>query len=98
MARAQTRPANSSTTLSNKEWVASVTATRTLTMQDRIVTFLLGAYAFLLLATMGIYFLQGFHVWGFQLDAALLHWIGAATVGEIGGLLTLTIRAVFRSR
>jgi hypothetical protein len=64
--------------------------------QQQIITFLLWAYGFLLVATMGIFYLQGFRVGGFSLDAALLKWLGGATIGEIGGLLVLTIRASFR--
>jgi len=30
------------------------------------------------------------------LDGALLKWLGLATVGEIGGLLTLTFGAIFK--
>jgi hypothetical protein len=51
---------------------------------------------FLLVATTIMFFLQGFHVAGFNLDAALLKWLGGATIGEISGLLVLTIRASFR--
>ena len=64
--------------------------------QQQIITFLLWAYGFLLVATMTIFFLQGFRIANFQLDPALLKWLGGATIGEIGGLLVLTIRASFR--
>jgi hypothetical protein len=64
--------------------------------QQQIITFLLWAYGFLLVATTIMFFLQGFHVAGFNLDAALLKWLGGATIGEISGLLVLTIRASFR--
>jgi len=84
------------TTLKTKDWIAAVTAERSLTLQERVVTFLLYAYGFLLAATMTIVFLQGFHVWGFVLDQKVLLWLGGATVGEIGGLLLLTLKAVFR--
>ena len=79
--------------LKPKEWVLAAHVE----FQQQIVTFLLGAYGFLLVATVGIILLQGFHAWGFALDASFLRWLGMATIGEIGGLLLLTFRAVFRS-
>jgi len=45
---------------------------------------------------MAMFFLQGFRLWGFQLDSALIQWLGAATIGEVGGLLTLTFAAIFK--
>jgi hypothetical protein len=63
---------------------------------QQIVTFLLRAYGVLLAATMAIFFLQGFHLAGFSLDAAILNWLGGATIGEIGDLLVLTVRASFK--
>jgi hypothetical protein len=78
--------------LKPKEWVAAVH----LGFQQQIITFLLWAYGLLLAATMTILFLQGFHAWNFNLDTKLLMWLGGATIGEIGGLLVLTLRATFR--
>jgi hypothetical protein len=60
------------------------------------VGFLLKAYGCLLVATMAIFLLQGFHLLGFSLDLKVLLWLGGATIGEIGGLLLLTARVVFR--
>jgi hypothetical protein len=74
-----------------KNWVTAVT-----TQQQ--VNFLLWAYGGLLTATMLVFFLQGFRLWGFSLDVGLLRWLGGATVGEIAGLMALTLRAIFRSR
>ncbi len=78
--------------LKPKDWVQAAHVE----FQQQIVTFLLGAYGFLLVATVAIVLLQGFHAWGFALEASFLRWLGAATIGEIGGLLLLTFRAVFR--
>jgi hypothetical protein len=58
-----------------------------------ILIFLFAAYGFLLAATIAIFFLQGFHAWGFSLETSLLKWLGAATIGEIGGLLYITFKA-----
>jgi hypothetical protein len=43
-----------------------------------------------------IYLLQGFALWGFKLSETDLKFVGGATIGCIGGLLTLTFRTVFR--
>jgi len=87
-------PAKSTETLHVKNWVTTVTTQQ----QVKVIDFLIRAYGSLLTATMLIFFLQGFRLWGFSLDTGLLRWLGAATVGEIAGLLTLTLRALFRSK
>ncbi|MGC9947278.1 MAG: hypothetical protein ABSF64_12990 [Bryobacteraceae bacterium] len=79
-----------------KIWVEEITTTHHITQQGKIINFLLVAYGGLLLATMAIFYFQGFKAWGFNLDATLLKWLGGATIGEIAGLLTLTLGAVFR--
>jgi len=47
-------------------------------------------------AILAIYCLQGFHAWGFQLEAGLMHWLGAATVGTVASLATIVYRETFR--
>ena len=83
------------TTPQVKNWVTIITAENNLSLQGKIIAFLLWAYGGLLLVTMGIFLLQGFHAWGFALESKLLAWLGASTVGEIGGLLMLSFRVVF---
>jgi len=78
-----------------KDWVTRATTENTIDLQQKIVGFLLRAYGGLLVASVAIFFLQGFNLWGFKLSETVLKFIGAATIGEIGGLITLTIRAVF---
>jgi hypothetical protein len=79
-----------------KEWVLEVTTANDLDMKSRIVTFLLWAFGGSLAATIVIYGLQGFsHVTGFSLDKEFLRWLGAGTIGEIAGLLTITIKYLF---
>ena len=90
----RTKPAKVAETLAVKNWVTKVTTEQ----QVKVINFLLWAYGGLLTATMLIFFLQGFRLWGFSLDVALLRWLGGATVGEIAGLLALTFRAIFRSK
>jgi hypothetical protein len=76
--------------------VEEITTANTVDLQQRVVTFLLKAYGWLLGATMLMFFLQGFKLGGFNLDNALMKWLGGATIGEIAGLLTLTFGAVFK--
>lgn len=78
--------------LKHKEWVSAVH----LGLQQQVVTFLLWMYGFLLVSTVAIIFLQGFNVRGFHLDLKFLMWLGAATIGEIGGVVILTVKAVFK--
>ena len=81
-----------------KDWVEQITTANSVNLQQRMVSFLLRAYGASLAATLAIFLLQGWHLWGFNLDAALLKWLGGATIGEIAGLLTLTFGAVFKRR
>jgi hypothetical protein len=81
--------------ISVKEWVTKATADHTFHLQKQIVRFLLQAFGGLLAASVLNFFLQGFGVWGFKLSETVLKFIGAGTIGEIGGLLALTLRAVF---
>jgi hypothetical protein len=84
--------------LNVKEWVDVVTTEETLKHKSRVITFLFWAYGFLIVATMLIFFLEGFRFKGFSLDVGLLEWLGGATLGEIGGLLTITIKATFKEQ
>ena len=81
--------------VSVREWVTKATADHTFHLQKQIVAFLLRAYGGLLAASVIIFLLQGFGTWGFKLSETVLKFIGAGTIGEIGGLLALTFRAVF---
>jgi hypothetical protein len=85
---------HSEQTLRVKTWVTAVTTQQ----QIKVIDFLLRSYAGLLAATMLIFFLQGFRLWGFSLDPTLLRWLGGATVGEVAGLLGITFRALFRTK
>jgi len=64
--------------------------------QGTTTKFLLCAYGALLFCTMLIIFLQGFKAWGFQLESAFLHWLGGATIGEVGGLALLVYGFFFK--
>ncbi len=66
-----------------------------LAMQKQALSFIQWIYGWLLFATFLVIFLQGFKVWGFQLDPSFLQWLGAATVGEVASLAILIYKALF---
>lgn len=67
------------------------------TSSQRIaIRFLLGTYLLLILSTLSIIFLQGFHYKNFDIDDKFLQWLGGATIGEVAGLLALVYGALFR--
>jgi hypothetical protein len=78
-----------------QDWVTKVTTVHKIGLQSRIVRVLLTAYAGVLGVVMLILILEGFRMWGFHLSEGVLQWLGAASVGAIAGLLTLTMRGVF---
>jgi hypothetical protein len=88
--------ASQSIKLEAKMFVEKATVLHWIDTQKLIIRFLLVAYGFLLVVTMGMFLLQGFRLEGFNLDRGLLMWLGGATVGTVGGLLTLTFGAVFK--
>ncbi|MBA7496880.1 hypothetical protein ES702_07489 [subsurface metagenome] len=68
----------------------------TIWMRVIAIKYLLIVYSGMLICTFTIYFLQGFKWRGFDLSYSLLNWLGAATIGEVGGLLALVYGALFR--
>jgi hypothetical protein len=54
--------------------------------------FLRRIFGFTILMTFAIILCQGFHVVGFHLSETFLHWLGAATVGEVAGLFAMVLR------
>lgn len=86
----------SETPLTPKNWTTRVEA-ESWRLRNIVLIFLLCAFGFLLLTTMGVFFLEGFRVHGFYLPETVLLWLGGATIGEVAGLLILCIRAVFVS-
>lgn len=79
--------------LTVKEFIETETTLSTLRMRERLLTVLLICFTFVIVSTITIFFLQGFEVYGFNLDRAILQWLGAATIGEVAGLIYLTIKA-----
>lgn len=78
-----------------KEFIEREEALSNIAMRERAVTFLFMAYGGLLASTVTIIFLQGFHLWKFNLDSEFLKWLGIATIGEVGGLAALVYGALF---
>jgi hypothetical protein len=85
-----------SESLTPKEFIDREDALSIISIRERAASFLFKAYGGLLAATMAVIFLQGFQVWGFKLDSQFLHWLGAATIGEVGGLAALVYGFLFR--
>lgn len=103
--REQLFPASAQFVLPAKEWITTVeewevvaSTQSDIKARERIVMFLLCAYGGLLVATVIILFLQGFQAWGFKLESGVLHWLGVATIGEVAGLLMITIKSLFRTQ
>jgi hypothetical protein len=64
-----------------------------LRLQKHNAAFVRWAFACSLFVTLGAYVCQGFHQFtGFQLSDQSLNWLGAATIGQIAGLLAIVIR------
>ncbi|MFQ6056244.1 MAG: hypothetical protein ACE5J3_09735 [Methanosarcinales archaeon] len=61
--------------------------------REKIVTFLLFAYGFALVATFALFFFKGFNF--ISLGESEMKWIGGAIIGELAGLFALVIKSVF---
>ena len=65
--------------------------------QKRIAIFFsFGAYAILIVSTIIIIFLEGFHRYGFDIDDGLLKWLGITILGEVAGLAGLVYGSLFK--
>ena len=62
----------------------------------QVITYLHWIYGFLIVVTVIVIFLEGFHFRGFALPAAYFSWLGGATIGAVGGLLMLSYRSLFK--
>ena len=68
-------------------------------MRGKAFIFTLVFYGFIYFITVIIIFLEGFYIGGFKLDPGFLHWLGAASIGQIGALTLLVYKFLFgRSR
>ena len=82
-------------TVSTKEYIEQTTALSNISMREKALMFLIYAYSFLLVSTIIIIFCQGFKLFGFSLDLDFLKWLGAATVGEVAGMILMIFGALF---
>jgi|LGVF01.2.fsa_nt_gb hypothetical protein len=65
--------------------------------QKRIAIFYLFAiYAILIVSTLTIIFLEGFHLYGFDIDDGLLKWLGVSILGEVAGLAVHVYGSLFK--
>ena len=65
--------------------------------QKRIAIFyLFTIYAILIVSTLTIIFLEGFHLYGFDIDDGLLKWLGVSILGEVAGLAVLVYGSLFK--
>ena len=62
-------------------------------LQDYMAVTLLGIYAFAVIVTFAIILLWGFK--RLELETKFINWLGAATVGEVAGMLLFIVKKVF---
>lgn len=79
-----------------QEYIWREQALSDISLREKMINFLFQMYRFLVFSTVGIIILQGFNLWGFNLDPDFLRWLGGATIGEIGILAGVAYRALFR--
>lgn len=80
-----------------KEFLAQEKGLSEIAMRKRAAVFFFVVYGMALAATFAIYFLHGFHAWGFSIELELLKWLGGVTIGELGGLALAVYGFLFRS-
>ncbi len=64
-------------------------------LRKQAAKFLYMAYGGILVFTISVVYLQGFKLCGFNISSEFLHWLGAATVGEVAGLAFLVYSFLF---
>ena len=79
-----------------KEFVQQVGEFSLIGLRERAATFLFVVYGCLIVVTLGIFVLQGFHFRGFDLQCGLLNWLGGAALGEVAGLAVMVYGFLFK--
>jgi hypothetical protein len=79
-----------------KEFLTKEKELSNISMREKAAIFFFTIYGLALVATLAVYFLQGFNAWGFNLQTELLKWLGGVTLGELGGLALLVYGFLFR--
>jgi hypothetical protein len=82
--------------LTSKQFIEQARALHEMSMQKLLALYICGALSVTTLATVVLFYLQGFHAFGFQLDNGTMHWLGVATIGEIASLAGIVYGAFFR--
>jgi uncharacterized membrane protein len=82
--------------LSIEEYTKKAEIDHKIEVQGMMAKWLVRTFVIVTFLTMAIFFLQGFDFCRFQLPESLLKWLGAATLGEIAGLLIIIIKAIFQ--
>jgi hypothetical protein len=63
--------------------------------QEKTLQYLQWVFSVALAVSIGLFFLQGFHAWGFDLSVDILKILATGTVGEVGGLLAIALNAIY---
>ena len=84
-----------SKSLPGKQWLSDYSEYQNLQHREMAFKYALWLFGFCVICTFTIFFLQGFNAWGFHLPENLLHWLGAATVGEVATITVIVYRNTF---
>lgn len=85
-------------TLSPRQFIDRERAKHEMVLQRFLARFACYSLAGTCGSALIMFFLQGFRLWGFSLETSLMHWIGGATVGCIGGLTLTVYKSLFPHR
>ena len=100
MARKEHKQPDIRSVQERREWLRMATERRhsehKIFLEQFLARFACVSLAGACIATFGVFYLQGFHWHGFVLDAGLMHWIGAATIGALSGLAAIVYKQTFK--
>ena len=84
--------------LTTEKFIKREQALSDITLREKAVKFLFITFGSVLICTVTVIILQGFHLGGFNLELEFLRWLGVATVGEIATLLTIALSSLFKKK
>jgi len=79
--------------LAIEEFIRKEKALSDIEIRENIVRFLLWTYGFSIVATFGLFYLEGLG-WS-SLRKELMNWLGGAVIGKLAGLFALVIKGMF---
>jgi len=82
--------------VSVENYIKQAEARSNISMREYLVKFLSSALGVSLLATISIFFLQGFHLWGFDLPVEILELLGKLTIGQVVGIVAEVCCLLFK--